>query len=274
MTHGALPSQPRVAGHRTHVVRAGRGVRRALFLHCTLGHSGTWVGVQAALLEKLAMTAFDRPSHGKSEGWDGQGGALGLHTLTMQIAGRLIDRRADVIGHSYGATVALRLAMERPDLVRSLTLIEPPLFKLAESAPAYAPFARTMSAFDAALAAGAREAAARIFQGAISPEAPWERLSDRARDRLAARIDRIGEENGVTMNDVARLGAPERLVAVRQPVLLIEGSASPPIVHAVQAALADRLPDARRVMVMGAGHMAPLTHPQNVATEIALFLKV
>jgi len=270
----APPLLPRVAGHPTQVARAGRGVRPSLFIHCTLGHSGTWAGVQAALINKLAMTAFDRPGHGKSAPWNGQGGALGLHTLTMQIAGGLIEKRADVIGHSYGATVALRLAIERPEMVRSLTLIEPPLFKLAEGDPAYSPFARAMAAFDAALAAGERREAARIFQDAANPGTPWESLTERAREKLASQIGQIGEESGVTMDDVAGLGAPGRLEAVHQPVLLIEGSASPPIVRAVQGKLAARLPDMRRVIVMGAGHMAPLTHPDNVAREIAAFLKV
>jgi lipase len=265
---------PRVAGHPTYVVRAGRGVRRALFIHCTLGHSGTWAGVQAGLLDKLSMTAFDRPSHGNSAAWTGEGGALGLHTLTMQIAGRLIDKRADVIAHSYGVTVALRLAMERPELVRTLTLIEPPLFALAAGSPAQAAHAAAMAGFDAALAAGDRAGAAQIFQAAMNPDTPWHALSERARDRLAGQIDRIAEERGVTMDDVAGLAAPGRLEALRQPVLLIEGSASPPIVREVQGALAGRLPDARRVVAIGAGHMAPLTHPQNVAGEIATFLKV
>lgn len=265
---------PRVAGHPTYVVRGGHGVRRALFIHCTLGHVGTWAGVQAALDDKLAMTAFDRPSHGKSAVWDGFGGELGLHRLTTQIAGRLIERRADVIGHSYGATVALRLAMERPELVRSLTLIEPPLFKLAEGTAAHAAHGAAMSGVDAALAAGNRVTAARLFQGAISPEAPWAGLSERAQARLSNQIDRIGEELSVTMDDVAQLGAPGRIEGVTQPVLLLEGSASPAIMGEVQGVLADRLPRARRAVVVGAGHMAPQTHPENVAAEIAAFLKL
>ncbi len=151
------------AGFPTHVVRMGRGVRRALLIHCTLGHSGTWHGVQAGLLEKLSMTGFDRPSHGKSAAWSGEGGARGLHDLTTRIAAALIDKRADVIGHSYGATVALRLALDHPAKVRSLTLVEPPLFSLAADTPAFAAHAAAMAAFDAALAAGEPREAARRF---------------------------------------------------------------------------------------------------------------
>lgn len=264
----------KVAGFPTHVVHIGRGVRRALFIHCTLGHVGTWSRVQTTLLDKLAMTAFDRPSHGKSASWSGEGGAGELHNLTTRIAASLIDKRADLIGHSYGATVALRLALERPELVRSLTLIEPPLFALASGTPAHAAYMAEMAGFGAALEAGDRDGAARMFQLAMNPDAPWESLPERAQARLADQIDRIAEERGVTLDDAPGLTVPGRIEALTMPVLMIEGSTSPPIVHAVHEALAARLPQARRVMVAGAGHMAPLTHPEGVAGEIAAFLKV
>jgi pimeloyl-ACP methyl ester carboxylesterase len=51
-------------------------------------------------------------------------------------------------------------------------------------------------------------------------------------------------------------------------VLLVEGERSPPVVAAIQARLAERLPRAERIVVAGAGHMAPLTHPRPVAEAI------
>ncbi len=264
----------RIAGFPTHVVRLGGGVRRVLFIHCTLGSVATWTKVQAPLLSKLAMTAFDRPSHGASAAWNGDGGAKGLHTLTTTIAASLIDGRADIVGHSYGATVALRLALDLPHRVRSLTLIEPPLFALARGTQALEDHEAAMAGFDAALAAGDDETAARIFQAAMMPDAPWEGLSDGARDRLVQQIARIGEERGVTVEDAPGLCAPGRLEEIIQPVQLVEGSASPAIINRVHDGLAARVPQAQRVVVMGAGHMSPLSHPENVAAEIAHFLKI
>ncbi|MEZ5722884.1 MAG: alpha/beta fold hydrolase [Paracoccaceae bacterium] len=79
-----------------------------LFIHATLGSAASWTRVQAPLLSKLAMTAFDRPSHGESAQWTGDGGPAGLHLLTTTIAAGLIEGRADIVGHSYGATIALQ----------------------------------------------------------------------------------------------------------------------------------------------------------------------
>ena len=263
-----------VAGFPTHVERLGRGVRRALFIHCTLGHAGSWHAVQAVLLGRLAMTAFDRPGHGRSGEWSGQGGSAGLHALTTAIAAGLIERQADVVGHSYGATLALRLALESPERARRLVLIEPPLFAAVRGTPEFAAHDEAMARFVHALEADDRLTAAREFHTVMTPQTPWERLSERARGELASQIHLIAQEVGVTMDDSAGLLAEGRLEALTQPVLLLEGTASPPIMRAVHEALAARLPQAQRVLLAGAGHMAPLTHPENVAGEIAAFFKV
>lgn len=269
-----LASTERIAGFPTHVVRIGGGVRRVLFIHGSPGSSATWSKVQARLLSKLAMTAFDRPSHGDSADWTGDGGATGLHTLTTMIAAELIAGRADIMGHGYGATVALRLAWDLPHRVRSLTLIEPSLFTLAKDTRAWEAHQTAMEGFDTALADGEEERAAQIFHAAMTAEPAWENLSQTSRDALVHEIGRIGEEREVSCEDGPGLTAPGRLESITQPVLLIEGSASPAIVNRVHDALAARVPQAQRVVVMGAGHMSPLTHPENIAAEMANFLKV
>ena len=52
------------------------------------------------------------------------------------------------------------------------------------------------------------------------------------------------------------------------PALLLEGDASPDMSYAINKSLERRLPNARRERIEGAGHMAPLTHPQDVAQAI------
>lgn len=263
-----------VAGVRAHVVRYGSGQRRALFIHCTLAHSGAWTRVQAELLDKLDMTAFDRPGHGRSADWSGEGGPVGLLDLTTRIAAELAGARADIVGHSYGGLVALRLALTRPDLVRSLTLIEPPLFAAIRGTPAFAAHGEAMHGFAAALADDNRARAAEIFHRATSPETPWERLPGPARTGFARRIHAIDVENPVTMDDAAGLLAPGGLESISVPVLLLQGGVSPPVLAETMRALAARLPRAKRVLIAGAGHMAPVTHPVNVAGELARFLKL
>lgn len=273
MMEGGPPLET-IAGFPTYVSRVGSGVRRALMIHCSQGHSGNWTGVEAALLDKLKMTTFDRPSHGRSAAWTGGRDGKGIHDLTTEIAGRLIDKRADVIGHSYGATVALRLAMEWPDQVRSLVMIEPVLFAAIRDLPVFAEVQGLMDHLAGLLDAGDNLAAAEAFFRAVEPAGDFGALSDNQQARLAASVVNVVEECGATIYDEAGLLAPGRLEKIRQPVLLLESTSPPRGVREVHEALCARIPQAQRVIVVGAGHMLPITHPENVAGEIAAFLKI
>lgn len=252
----------------------GTGLRRALFIHCTLAHSGAWLGVQAALLDKLSMTAFDRPGHGRSADWTGGDDGRALHDLTTAIAGGLIDRRADLVGHSFGGTVALRLAMERPEQVRSLTMIEPPMYAGIAGTPTFDMVEATMHEVRAAVAAGEHLRAARLFNDSVNTDMPFDRLTPERQARMAKRIEVVEPEHDVTLYDAPGLFDAGRLEAVKQPVLLIESSNPPEGLREVHDVLAARLPNVLRVIVVGAGHMSPVTHPDNVAGEIARFLRV
>jgi pimeloyl-ACP methyl ester carboxylesterase len=57
----------------------------------------------------------------------------------------LLGDGAHLVGHSYGALGALFAAALRPDAVRSLTLVEPPVYGLARGYPAAEQFLRASS---------------------------------------------------------------------------------------------------------------------------------
>jgi len=55
-------------------------------------------------------------------------------------------------------------------------------------------------------------------------------------------------------------------------VLLVQGADSPAAIGGIIDALAGRLPDVGRATIPAAGHMAPLTHPEQVAGLIGVNL--
>ncbi len=63
------------------------------------------------------------------------------------------------------------------------------------------------------------------------------------------------------------------LAALRLPVLLLGGSASPASAADLLPILTRALPRARLERLPGLGHMAPVTHPQAVNPLIAAFLR-
>ena len=251
------------------------GARPVLALHCSLAHAGAWSGV-AQRLPGVALTAFDQPGHGKAADWDGQSD---LQTLTTRITADFAERLGgggpiDLIGHSFGATVALRLALERPDLVRSLALVEPVIFAAARAAgsPAFAPFIAGHSAFEDAVRAGRRDEGAALFNAEWGGGTAFADLPPAQQRYMLERIHLIVAQGPALSQDTGGLLSYLRLESLGVPVLLIEGAASPPVIDAIQTELARRLPMVTRLIVPGAAHMVPITHPQEVAAGIAAHL--
>lgn len=261
------------AGFPTYWTSFGQGPRAALMIHCALADSASWGPMARDLSGALTMTAFDMPGHGRSARWDGRGE---VQAVTAGIAADFLGRPADIVGHSFGATVALRLAVERPELVRSLVLIEPVFFAVArQDAPAAfaAQVARDASQ-SAALRAGDARRAARAFFETWGDGTPWAELPEAQKEQLAEQMHLVEAGAEALYGDAGGLLVPGVLEGVRAPVLIIEGSASPAVIEAVCEGLAARLPRAERAVIMGAAHMAPVTHAPQVAAEILRFLSL
>lgn len=254
-------------------VTFGQGPRPALALHCTLAHAGAWRAMGAALSETHTLSAIDLPGHGNNPPWNGPGD---LHDACTEAAQAVLSEPMDVIGHSFGATVALRLAIEHADKVRSLTMIEPVLFAaVREEAPdELDKHLKDAQPYLSALDAGDMAQAARLFNRIWGDGTRWDDFRETARRYMTDRIYQIPLQTPALFEDRARLLVPERIARVTMPSLLIAGSESPSVARSICSVLTRRLPNARMVMLAGAGHMAPLTHPQEVAHAVTRLGKV
>lgn len=212
--------------------------------------------------------SVELPGHGRAPAMDP---VRPLHDQATALAtAALPEQPVTVIGHSYGATVGLRLALENPSPVAGLVLIEPVLFTaLRDTAPAVRAqegdhFGQIRALFEA----GRPTDAARMFVSRWGG-APWDDIPAAARAAMAAQMEVALATDAVVGHDSPGLLAPGRLEGLEIPVLLIEGAASPSVISLVQQALEARMPHARRVIIPGAGHMAPVSHADAVAKAIA-----
>lgn len=243
----------------------GQGGDRALLLHCSMAHSGAWDGVARALCDRLTLCAPDLVGHGKGPPRDA---ARDYHDQCTEVAlAHLPDAPCHLVGHSFGATIALRLALDHPGRVRSLTLIEPVLFAAAQGGPGWQQQAAVAAQLDAAFAMGDRAAATRTFLTVWGDGQPFDSLPPAQQAYFQDRIWVVAASNAALQADSARL--LPRLGALCGPVLLIEGDRAPRVIAEIQTALAAAIPQARRVVIPGAGHMAPITHPAEIAKAIA-----
>lgn len=246
------------------------GARPVLALHCSLAHAGAWSGL-AAHLTGVTLTALDQPGHGRAAAWTGPGDLHDRATAEALALTKSLGQPVDLIGHSFGGTVALRLALHRPDLVRSLTLVEPVLFAAARGSAAFAGFAARHAAFGRLIAAGQDAEALRLFHGDWGNGQSLEDLPPRILSYMLARIGLIAVQTPVLLEDSAQLLRPGALEALDLPVQMIRGAQSPAVVQAIHASLGQRLPRAVERVVPGAGHMLPISHAAEVAALVLGF---
>lgn len=245
----------------------GDEAAQVLLLHCSLAHSGAWRGFAGRL--GLPAIGFDLAGHGKSGPVKGD-----FQTQCFRTAEDfLTEAPMDVVGHSFGATVALRLALEHPKAVRRLVLIEPVFFAAAKGTAVYDRYLKDLGHFTDPYNAGDTELAAQRFTEMWGGGVPWTQLPEPHRVAMAKQIHVIAAQDGAIFDDNAGQLRPGRLEALDIPVLLIKGQRSPSIISAVHDGLAERLPDVRQQILPGVGHTSPISHPAETAAMVGAFLK-
>ena len=263
-----MPLEDR-AGFPTFWQVFGTGPRAALAVHCSLASSNAWAGVAERLADRITLTAFDMPGHGRSADWPGEGDFL---IRATQIAASFVEEPLDLIGHSFGAVVALRLAIAAPDAFRTLTLIEPVLFAATRGEPVWEEHLQNDARFGQMMEQGDRAAAAKAFSAMWGTGVDWQAMNERSRRDVTDRIHLIGAGRPALFEDSGGILAPDALESLDMPVLLIRGEASPPIIERIAENIAARLPDVGIATVPGAGHMVPITHPDETAGLIGVNL--
>src|SRR5262247_2330775 len=251
---------------------AGPGV---VCLHANASTSGQWRGLMDRLAPKFRVLAPDSYGAGKSPDWPSD---RVIH-LRDEIA--LIEpvlERADsplaLVGHSYGAAVALITALANPGRVRAMALYEPTLFALLDAetpAPNEAEGIRNVIAeAGVALDAGDQDAAAERFIDYWMGRGSWKRTPEQRKPPIAASVTNVRRWGHALFTEPTPL---EAFCSLDVPVLYIVGERSTASAHGVARLLATALPRVELLELDDLGHMGPITHPDLVNDVIAHYLE-
>jgi len=179
---------------------------------------------------------------------------------------------AIVCGWSLGAMTAMQLALDQPERVARLVLVgATPRFVQAPDWPDAAPL-ESLQAFAAGIAADP-DATLRQFAGRIN--AGDDHAGPLTR-RIAALLAGRRPDAGTLAAGLARLrdlDLRKSVAAIRQPTLVVHGERD--AIMPVEAAcwLADRLPDARLEIFLGASHAPFLSEPERFADLVRQFAR-
>ncbi len=236
------------------------------------GHSLVWDGEMfvhqvKALSEKYRCINVDYRNHGKSgavlEAWD-----FDAHVAdNIALAEHLGIRQAHWVGLSQGGMMAMRLALERPDLVKSLVILDssaegeeeankPQYEMMANAAAEHGPeavvegvipifFAEAFHRDYPEVAAAYREKFLKNDPQALK----WAVFAVTRRDDISGKIAKI-----------------------QAPTLVIVGEEDVATVPEHSRVIQRAIPRAQLVTIPGAGHMSPIEKPEAVTKAIADFL--
>jgi pimeloyl-ACP methyl ester carboxylesterase len=250
---------------------AGPGV---VCVHANASSSSQWRALMDRLAPRFHVLAADGYGAGKGPPWPTDRSlTLGDEVALLE---PVLARAGDpftLVGHSYGAAVALVAALQQPHRIRRLVLYEPTLFALldAESPPPNdADGIRQTVAFAAArLLEGQRGAAAERFIDYWMGAGAWARMPEPRRAPIEAAIVNVQGWATALLEEPTPLSA---LRALQVPVLLLVGQDSPASSRGVARLLAQALSNVQVIEFDGLGHMGPITNPEIVNAAIEVFL--
>ena len=185
------------------------------------------------------------------------------------LADHLGLERIHWVGHSSSCQIGLQLALDRPNLIASLILLEPAAVG-GFLVPASEELARRfVGPAMAAFAAGDTETAFDTFMRGVCGESYRDVLADRLG---SASLDRAVRESAFFFRDEvpavleSQFGEAEAS-RIRQPTLVAEGADSArlgPLSQQITALARKLLPHAEIATVEGTNHMMPLQDPDAV----------
>ncbi|HEX4672887.1 MAG TPA: alpha/beta hydrolase, partial [Solirubrobacteraceae bacterium] len=175
---------------------------------------------------------------------------------------------AALVGNSFGAAVALRVAVTAPDRVRELALVSAPVEEVEQSERLTAAWAAEEEALERGDVDAAARAVVDAWTLADSPAALRERVAAMYRHGIDVQL--AAEEPEEAPDPVEDdPGWPSR---VTMPVLLVAGERDMPDMQAGVQVLSGHLHHARREFIPGAGHLAPLETPDAFRSLLLDFL--
>lgn len=237
-----------------------------LLLHGLGSSRNDWLLQLPTFLPRFRVVAVDLRGHGGSPKPPGPYRLDHFSADVAQLLRRLDAPPAHVLGISLGGAVALQLALDFPELVRSLVLVNTAArFVSASWQQRLMGARRVANAYFSGMDQVAEQVAARLFprpeQSALRRETV-ERI--RHNDPAAYRA---------TLWAIARFDVRARLGEIACPTLIVAGDEDTTVPLASKQLLAQRISHSRLEIIAHSGHATPVDQPEAFNRTVMQFLE-
>lgn len=234
-----------------------------LLIHAGGADSSNWGGIATTLREHCRVITYDRRGYGNSA--PAEKPALSDHAAdAVAILEQVAAGPATIVGLSAGATIALQVAVTRPDLVHGMVLHEPPFH--GKRHPNLATI-RAVIRMQRMAKRGDVVGAAESFMRWVYAYPAGGNAYDSYPEAWRA----VARHNAAsTVHDVAAIATGEsitrrQLAHATMPVVCTVGEQSRPATYKLMRRLCAWLPNSRLEVIPGAAHDAAHDSPTAVA---------
>jgi pimeloyl-ACP methyl ester carboxylesterase len=256
-----------VAGGRLWVEEAGSG-DPVVLLHAGVANADMWDGVWPALAAGRHAIRYDHRGFGRSDDPDGPWSA---HADLLGLLDALGIESADVVGCSWGGTVALDAALVAPERIDRLVLVASGPSGREPSPEAVEAWETIDAAMESGDVATANELELRMWVD--GPHRRSDEVDPSVRARVAVwNSELLARQGSLREPEDLEPPAVDRLADVACPTLVITPELDQPFVLDGCRWMAEEIPNAREARVPGAAHMVAMEKPDEVGRLIVEFL--
>jgi len=239
-----------------------------VILHGLLGSARNWTSIARQLAETHRIFVLDLRNHGRSP-W---AGTMSFDEMAGDVAA-FIERRdlspAQVVGHSLGGKVAMRLALTRPGLVERLVVVDVAPVAYAHS---FGPFVEAMQAVELAAVRRRTDAELQLERAIADPVVCSFLLQNlvKIEDGFVWRVNLAAL--AANMPELLNFPPSDDEAAYPGPTLFVAGARSR-YIKAEHRPLIERLfPAVELVTIPGAGHWVHAERPTEFLAQLRQFL--
>ena len=241
-----------------------------IFVHGSMGDECAAILTQPLLAETYRLIHYHRRGYGESECPERPVSIVQQSADCQAVMRHVGVERAHMVGQSYGAVVLLQVALDAPDMVHSLTLIEPPLPSVLFSSLAFnGMVAKIMLLYAAGQKVEALDAFAQSVISADYRRVFDQNLPSGAFDRWVADVDMIFQSDLPALQTWQFTEA--EALRISQPVLNMAGANSASFLRDVHNTLQRWWPHAEAFVMANVSHSLMQMNPQGTAERLASF---
>ena len=251
-----------------------------VFLHSSLSSSNQWKNLVKKLGENHTCINIDLYGYGKAdsvlnpEKYNFSVEVERINAIINQVG---LGEKYHLVGHSCGGAIALKMAVETPSRLLSLSLFEPVAFHLLENVSSQVinntqnnlllsveakaeKTTKQVKAFAHKIAGLDKGLATQTFVDFWNGKGFYQALPEKFRQAMANDIEKVNLDFKGIFHETYHLND---LSQVKCPCLVMYGNYSPDISQFLSQCIAEQLMNVQ-IKVVNAGHMAPISHPDLV----------